>query len=82
LLLLLGLGSRLVSIPLTFVMVIAYLTADFDKVKHIFAEPDKFVTADPFLFLLAAVIVFAFGPGVFSIDYLIARKMGAASAKP
>jgi putative oxidoreductase len=81
LLLLLGLASRLISIPLMFVMVIAYLTADFDKVKHIFTDPDKFVTADPFLFLLAAVIVFAFGPGVFSIDYLIRRKLGAASAK-
>jgi putative oxidoreductase len=81
LLLLAGLASRLISIPLIFVIVIAYLTADVDKVKHIFDEPDKFVTADPFLFMLAALLVFVFGPGVFSIDYLIARKKGAASAK-
>lgn len=83
LLLLLGLASRLISIPLIFVMVIAYLTADLDKVTHLFSEPDKFVTADPFLFMLTAMMVFAFGPGVFSIDWLIARKTrSAASAKP
>jgi putative oxidoreductase len=80
LLLLLGLASRLVSVPLMFVMIVAYLTADFDKVRHIFTEPDKFVTADPFLFLLTAVVVFAFGPGIFSIDWLIARKAKAPSA--
>jgi putative oxidoreductase len=81
LLLLFGLASRVVSVPLIFVMVIACLTADLDKVTHIFSEPDKFVTADPFLFMLTAIVVFAFGPGVFSIDWLIARKTGTAAAK-
>jgi putative oxidoreductase len=56
-------------------MTIAYLTAEIDKVKHIFSNPDKFVTADPFLFLLACVIVLVFGPGIFSLDWLIARKL-------
>ncbi len=76
LLLLIGLGSRLVAVPLIFTMVIAYLTAEIDKVKHIFTDPDKFVTADPFLYLLASVIVLAFGPGTFSLDWLIAKKLG------
>ena len=71
LLLLLGLASRLVTIPLAITMTVAYLTADRDAVKDIFSDPDKFVTADPFLFLLTAVIVMAFGPGLFSIDRLI-----------
>jgi putative oxidoreductase len=75
LLLLVGLGSRLVALPLIFTMTIAYLTAEIDKVKHIFSNPDKFVTADPFLFLLACVIVLVFGPGIFSLDWLIARKL-------
>ena len=79
LLLLLGLGSRLVSIPLIFTMIIAYLTADLDKVKAIFSDPDKFVTAAPFLFLLAAVIVLAFGPGKFSLDWLVERMTSKKS---
>jgi putative oxidoreductase len=71
LLLLLGLGSRLITIPLIINMIVAYLAADMDKVKNIFNDPDKFVTADPFLFLLASVIIFSFGPGLFSLDALI-----------
>jgi putative oxidoreductase len=74
LMLLLGLAARLASVPLILVMIGAYLTAEIDKVKHIFSDPDKFVTADPFLFMLAALIVFAFGPGKISLDCLIAGK--------
>lgn len=74
LLLLVGLASRLTAIPLIFTMVVAYLTADPESVKNLFSDPDKFTSATPFLFLLASVLVFAFGPGVFSIDYLLARK--------
>jgi putative oxidoreductase len=74
LLLLAGLGSRLISLPLIFVTLVAYLTAEFDTVKHIFSDPDKFVSADPFLFMLAALLVLAFGPGAFSLDEMIERK--------
>ena len=85
LLLLVGLGCRVTTLPLIFTMVIAYVTASPDAVKHIFSDPDKFVTADPFLFMLAAVIVFLFGPGPLSLDGLIGRilKTGAgAEAAP
>ncbi|MBL9145858.1 MAG: DoxX family protein [Verrucomicrobiaceae bacterium] len=68
LLLLIGLASRLTSIPLIFTMIVAYLTADRDKVLGIFEDSDAFVTAAPFLFMLAAVIIFIFGPGRFSAD--------------
>ncbi len=78
LLLALGLASRLVSVPLAFVTIVAYLTAEIDNLKQIFSNPDKFVTADPFLFMLAALIVFAFGPGRFSVDWLIAQKLRRA----
>jgi len=80
LLLLLGLGSRVVCPPLIFTMIIAYLTAEIDTVKHIFGDPDKFVSADPFLFMLAAVLVLAFGPGVFSMDWLIGKKLSRKNA--
>ena len=69
--LLLGIGSRVITLPLIFTMIIAYLTASPVAVKHIFTNPDGFLTADPFLFLLAAVIVFLFGPGPLSLDGLI-----------
>jgi putative oxidoreductase len=75
LLLLLGLASRLTSIPLVILLMVAYFTADIDRVHAIFSDPDKFVTADEFLFLFATVIVFAFGPGAFSIDALIGKYL-------
>jgi putative oxidoreductase len=75
LLLLAGFCSRLISIPLTILLTVAYLTADLDRVKMIFSDPDKFLTADQFLFLFVVVIVFAFGPGKFSIDWLIKRRV-------
>ena len=74
LLLLLGLAARLVSIPVAFTMIIAYLTADMEAVRSIFSDPDKFTSAAPFLFLLTAVVVLAFGPGCLSLDALIGRK--------
>ena len=73
LLLLIGLASRLISIPLMTVMVVAYLTADFAAARAFFTDPDKFVASDEFLFLFAAVIVFVFGPGLFSVDGLIGK---------
>ena len=76
LLLLLGLGSRIATVPLLVVLIVAYLTADFDKVQHIFSNPDGFLSATPFLFMLAVVIVLIFGPGTFSLDALVAKMRG------
>jgi hypothetical protein len=45
LLLLLGLALRLISIPLMILLTVAYLTADIDKVRMIFSDPDKFLAA-------------------------------------
>jgi len=63
----------LISIPLGILLTVAYLTADMDRVRVIFSDPDKFVTADEFLFLFTIVIVFAFGPGALSLDTLITK---------
>ncbi len=68
-LLLLGLASRFVSIPLIFTMTVAYLTAHADEVTDL----DSFVTAPPFLFMLTCVLVLLFGPGAVSMDFLIGR---------
>jgi putative oxidoreductase len=80
LLLLLGLGSRIITVPLICVLTVAYLTADTDAVKNIFSKPDAFLSADEFLFLLTSVIVLIFGPGVFSLDAIIARIRGQKKA--
>ena len=80
LLLLLGLGSRIITVPLICTMIVAYLTADTDTVKNIFSKPDAFLGADEFLFLLTSVIVLIFGPGVFSLDAVIARIRGQKKA--
>ncbi len=79
LLLLVGLASRLTAVPLIVTMIVAYLTADMEVVRNIFSEPDKFTGADPFLFLLASVIIFIFGPGAISLDRLIAWFAGRKS---
>ncbi len=72
--LLVGLFSRVVSIPLIFTMVVAYMTASKLVVQGIFSDPDAFVSAAPFLFMLAAVIVFIFGPGAISVDRWIQKR--------
>jgi len=72
-LLILGLGSRLISIPLVIDMIVAYITADREALKSFFSDPDKFSAAAPYTFLFAALLILIFGPGSFSLDYLIAR---------
>lgn len=73
-LLLLGLFSRVVSPALIFVMLVAYVTGDREALGAIISDTDKFTSAAPFLFLFAALIVFAFGPGAWSIDALVRKK--------
>ena len=77
LLLLLGLASRLTCLPLTVVMIVAYVTADLDAVKAIFSDPEKFLAADPFQFLFAVLLVLAFGPGRRAIPPHQGRKVAA-----
>ena len=78
--LLFGFCARLTSIPLTILLIVAYLTADLDTVKGVFSDPDKFFAADEFLFLFAVIIVLAFGPGKLAVDWLIKRKFASPSS--
>jgi putative oxidoreductase len=75
LLLIIGLASRLIALPLVVTMVVAYLTADFEAVAGMLTDPDKFVKAAPFPYLLTALVVLAFGPGKFSADALLGWKL-------
>jgi putative oxidoreductase len=84
LLLLAGLGSRAIALLLSIDMIVAYLSVAEDRAKvfHVFQNPDPFFQADPFLFLYASLIVLAFGPGLISVDALIARFLKRGSIKP
>jgi len=80
LLLIVGLGSRFTALLLAGNMMVAYWTADHDALVSIFSDPGKFYVADPYTFLFASLMVLIFGPGLFSVDALIARvKKGSAA---
>ena len=72
-LLILGLASRLNALVLTINMIMAYITADHDALLSIFKDPDKFYAAAPYTFLVASLLILIFGPGLFSLDAVIAR---------
>lgn len=72
-LLILGLGSRLIALPLTVNMLVAYHFGDPEALHAIFADPGKFYGADPYTFLFASLLVLIFGAGLFSVDRLIGR---------
>ncbi len=74
LLLLVGLFARAASVPVTVTLLVAYITADREAFQSFFRDPDKFFAATPFLFLYAVILVLAFGPGRFSLDYLWDRR--------
>lgn len=75
LLLIAGLGTRLVSIPLSVIMIVALCTAKADKVtdlKALFGVND-------YLYLLLLVWLIIAGPGRVAVDALIARRYRHAS---
>ncbi|HET9742427.1 MAG TPA: DoxX family protein [Terriglobales bacterium] len=74
-LLAIGLGGRLISIPLLIDMIVAYLKADNEAWHSFLSDPGKFYAADPYTFLFAALLILIFGPGAISIDYLIRRRL-------
>ncbi len=70
----LGLFSRLLSIPLIVILVAAYFTAHIDALTSLFTNPKLFTSDAPFLFLYTALVIFCFGAGKISLDYLMCRK--------
>ncbi|MBZ5504491.1 MAG: DoxX family protein [Acidobacteriia bacterium] len=71
-LLILGLASRLIAVPLLINMIVAYITADREALTAFFSESGKFFGADPFPFLLVSLLVLIFGPGWLSLDTVVA----------
>jgi len=75
LLLVAGLAARPASLILTINMIVAYLSVDSDRqtVLNFFKDQTPFLQADPFFFLLTAILVFAFGAGEISLDTVFAK---------
>ena len=76
-LLALGLGSRLIALPLTINMVAAYLFADRAAFFAILSDPGKFYGADPYTFLFASALVLIFGPGIYALDNWLLERPAA-----
>ncbi len=70
----LGLFSRLASIPLICVMIVAFATAESAAVRMILSNSQNFIHSTPFSFLFASLLVFVFGPGRISIDSRLLDK--------
>lgn len=71
----LGLLSHIVTLPLIIVMAVAYATAHAEAIYAFPTNPKLFVEQGAFNFLLTSLLVFAFGPGIFSLDALLFRNM-------
>lgn len=74
--LILGLGCRVITVPLLFTMIVAYATAHKAELMGVFSDPDAFLAAPPFLFMYAVLIVLLFGPGKISLDGLLKGRLG------
>jgi len=72
-LLIVGLGSRLIALPLAIDMLAAFWFAEREALGSIFSDSDKFLAAAPLTFLVASLVVLAFGPGWLSLDTLASR---------
>lgn len=69
-----GLGTRLAAVPLSVSMVVAYLTAHRAEA---FASVEAFTSQEPYPFLVACLVVLAFGPGRAAIDAWIGPRLAS-----
>jgi putative oxidoreductase len=77
----LGLGSRITGLVLTVNMIMAYVIGDHEALFSFFSDPDKFIAAAPFAFLIVALTVLIFGAGKISVDTAISFFLGSPRVK-
>ena len=77
----LGLASRITGLVLTVNLTMAYVIGDREALFSFFSDPDKFIAAAPFAFLMVALIVLIFGAGKISADTAIAVLFGPGRVK-
>jgi putative oxidoreductase len=78
-LIMLGLGSRLFALLLTCDMLVAFVAGGSGGAVLDLFGPDKFYAAAPYTFLVAFLIVLIFGPGRFSLDALLTKRLSGAA---
>ncbi|HWE84541.1 MAG TPA: DoxX family protein [Terracidiphilus sp.] len=80
---LVGIASRLVSLVLFINMTMAYLSVPDDRVNfsHILTKPEDFYNATPYTYWFAALLILVFGPGMFALDWLLARSAARDPAR-
>jgi len=77
----LGLASRITGLVLTVNLAMAYVIGDREALLSLFSDPDKFIAAAPFAFLIVSLIVLIFGAGRISADTVIAFFFGSSRVK-
>src|SRR5260370_6689725 len=80
--LVLGLFSRITGLVLTVNMTMAYVIGDREALLSFFSDPDKFIAAAPFAFLIVSLIVLIFRARKVSVDTAIALFFCSARVKP
>ena len=57
-------------------MTMAYLSVPDDRTAflHLITAPDKFIAADPFAYWFVSLLILILGPGLFAVDWIIARR--------
>jgi putative oxidoreductase len=83
-LILAGLGARLVALPMAFTMVVAIITAKRDEIEGVLS----ILGFDEWAYLVMFIVIVLIGAGPLSLDALIARRLrnsdgdGKAAALP
>src|ERR1700739_2372873 len=77
----LGLASRVTGLVLTVNLTMAYVLGDREALLSFFSDPDKFIAAAPFAFLLVSLIVLIFGAGRISVDTALEFFYGSSRMK-
>jgi putative oxidoreductase len=70
-LLMIGLASRVITIPLIGTMIVAYLTAHTEQFYALWGNTPLFFKAPPFPYLFTCLVVLLFGSGRLSADGII-----------
>jgi len=62
-------------------MAMAYVIGDREALLSFFSDPDKFIAAAPFAFLIVSLIVLILGAGRISVDTALAFFYGSTRVK-
>src|SRR6201998_855999 len=77
----LGLFSRMTGFVLTVNLTMAYVLGDREALLSFFSDPDKFIAAAPFAFLMVSLLVLIFGAGKISVDTAVTFFFGHQRVK-